>query len=74
MKVTYDDEAQAIYIYLRPENEKGIVTDTINIDHGINLDIGYHDKPIGLEIILSDPNTEGTSILLKHFDIIRNSK
>lgn len=76
MKVTYDDEASAIYIYIQ-EPKPGITKRTIELDGGdfkatINLDLDAEDNPVGFEILLDDPTPEGRKALLKHFEDIES--
>lgn len=69
MKVTYDDEAESIYICLQ-EIYPGITKKNIDIGRaGVSLDLDSEGNPVGFEIILSGPNSEGIPTLLKHFDI-----
>lgn len=50
MKVTYDKEADAMYIYLK-KIEAGEVEDTIELNENIILDFDKDKKLIGIEIL-----------------------
>lgn len=80
MKITYDDEAEAIYIALQ-ELHPGITKRTVDVDGRlpvrfegatINLDLDKDDKPVGFEIIFDYLSDEAREILKKHFDIKKN--
>jgi len=47
MKVTYDKEADALYLKLSSQKPDGV----IEAKEGINLDISKDDKIIGIEIL-----------------------
>ncbi len=47
MKVTYDKEADALYLKLSSQKPDGV----IEVKEGINLDISKDDKIIGIEIL-----------------------
>ncbi len=51
MKVTYDKEADAAYIYLKDKIEKGEVKNTISMNENIILDFDSNKKLIGIEIL-----------------------
>ena len=51
MKVTYDDEADAAYIYLKEKIGKGEVKNTISMNNNIILDFDENKKLIGIEIL-----------------------
>ena len=51
MKVTYDKEADAAYIYLKEKIEKGEVKSTISMNDNIILDFDTNKKLIGIEIL-----------------------
>ncbi len=47
MKITYDKEADALYIQISAKTPEGV----IEIKEGVNLDISKDDKIIGIEIL-----------------------
>lgn len=47
MKVTYDKEADALYLKLSSQKPDGV----IEVKEGINLDVSKDDKIIGIEIL-----------------------
>ena len=51
MKVTYDKEVDAAYIYLKDRIEKGEVKNTISMNENIILDFDVNKKLIGIEIL-----------------------
>lgn len=56
LRVTYDDLANAAYIYLVPEIEAGGVARTVPVDGGddpwmVNLDVDSDGRIIGLEVL-----------------------
>lgn len=51
MKVTYDKEADAAYIYLKNKIGKGEVKNTISMNENIILDFDSNKKLIGIEIL-----------------------
>lgn len=50
MKINYDPDADALYLYLRPFKE-GEVEETIEVDKGINADVDKNNVPLGIEIL-----------------------
>lgn len=48
MKIEFDADADAMYIYLQPNAE---VEETIEMEKGINVDINSKGLPIGIEIL-----------------------
>jgi len=51
MKVTYDKEVDAAYIYLKNNIKKGEVKNTVSMDNKIILDFDSKKKLIGIEIL-----------------------
>lgn len=47
MKVSYDQEADAIYIKLSDEQPEGV----IEVKEGINLDVTADDSIVGIELL-----------------------
>ena len=47
MKITYDKEADALYLFF----QKGIFAGNKEIDEGIILDIGKGNKILGIEVL-----------------------
>ena len=48
MRFTYDDEVDALYIYVR---EDGVVESSLEIDAGRVVDLDEHSRAIGIEIL-----------------------
>ncbi len=51
MKTTYDEDADAAYIYLKDKIEKGEVKKTISLNDNIILDFDEKNKLIGIEVL-----------------------
>ena len=51
MKMTYDEDANAAYIYLKGKIEKGEVKKTISLNENIILDFDKNEKLIGIEVL-----------------------
>lgn len=51
MKIIYDKEADAAYIYLKDKIEKGEIKDTISMNENIIVDFDSNKKLIGIEIL-----------------------
>lgn len=51
MKVTYDKDADAAYIYLKDKIEKGEIKSTIAMNENIVIDFDSNKKLIGIEIL-----------------------
>jgi len=47
MRIEYDREADAVYIYLQEEE----VSRTIELSHGVNIDLDAQDRLIGIEVL-----------------------
>jgi len=47
MKITYDKEADALYLYF----QKGVFSRNKEVEEGIILDIGKGNKILGIEIL-----------------------
>jgi len=50
MKINFDPQADALYLYLRPF-EDGDIEETIEADKGINVDVDKNGVPLGIEIL-----------------------
>lgn len=50
MRVTYDKEADAAYIYFK-EISKGEIKNTISLNDSVNIDLNEEGKSIGIEIL-----------------------
>ncbi|VVB83812.1 Uncharacterised protein [uncultured archaeon] len=55
MKLTYDKEADAVYIYLK-EISEGEVSQTISLNESINIDLSSERKVLGIEILNASKN------------------
>lgn len=51
MKMTFDKEADAAYIYVKDNIEKGEVKKTISLNEDIIIDFDKDEKLIGVEIL-----------------------
>ena len=51
MKLTYDKEADAAYIYIKDKITAGEATKTISLDENIKIDFDRHKKLLGIEIL-----------------------
>lgn len=51
VRIEYDREADAVYIYLKEKIEKGEVKKTVSLNKQINLDYDEKDKIVGIEIL-----------------------
>lgn len=56
LRVTYDSEANAAYIYFVPEIESGGVARTVPVDGGdhpwmVNLDVDSDGRLLGIEVL-----------------------
>ena len=47
MRIEYDREADAVYIYLQEKE----VSRTIELSHGVNIDLDAQDRLIGIEVL-----------------------
>jgi len=55
MKMIFDKEADAVYIYLK-DILKGEVKKTISLNDSINIDLGENDKALGIEVLDASKN------------------
>ena len=55
MKITFDKQADAAYIYFK-EISKGEVTKTISLNDSVNIDLDSEGKTLGIEIINASKN------------------
>ena len=62
MKMTYDEDADAAYIYVKEKIEKGEVKKTISLNENIILDFDKNEKLIGIEILNAKTVMPKTSI------------
>jgi len=51
MKISYDKEVDAAYIYLKHSIEKGEAKKTIELNNNIILDFDKNKKLIGIEVL-----------------------
>ncbi len=51
MKITYDKEADAAYIYLKGKIERGEIKNIISMNENIILDFDSDNRLIGIEIL-----------------------
>lgn len=47
MRIEYDREADAVYIYLQEKE----VSKTIELSHGVNIDLDAQNRLIGIEVL-----------------------
>ena len=50
MKITFDKDADAAYIYFK-EISPGEVAKTISLNDSVNIDLDAEDKTLGIEIL-----------------------
>ena len=55
MKITFDKEADAAYIYFK-EIAPGEVSETISLNDSINVDLNSEGKTLGIEILDASKN------------------
>ena len=55
MRLTYDKEADAAYIYFK-EISKGEVKKTISLNEVVNIDLDEEGKTLGIEILSASQN------------------
>ena len=63
MRLEYDKEADAAYIYLKDQIKRGEVKNTISISETINLDFDKSRKLLGIEILHASKSIPKTDIL-----------
>lgn len=51
MRIVYDKDADAAYVYFKDKIRKGEVKKTISMNESINLDFDAKKKLIGIEIL-----------------------
>ncbi len=61
MKVEYDPEADAVYIYFK-EIEKGEVTQTVSLNDSVNIDLDAEGRTLGIEILDASKNLPVSAI------------
>ncbi len=54
MKVTYDKDSNAAYIYIKDEISEGEVKKSLPVDDNIILDFDSGDQLIGIEVLSAD--------------------
>ncbi|MBI4895293.1 MAG: DUF2283 domain-containing protein [Candidatus Aenigmarchaeota archaeon] len=62
MKITYDKDADAAYIYLKEKIEKGEVKSTLSMNENIILDFDSNKKLIGIEILSASTVVPKTAV------------
>ncbi len=65
MKVSYDDEVDALYLQLSEESPEGV----IEISEGINLDTTSQSKIVGIEILNASKKIDLQTILSYRLEI-----
>ena len=63
MKITFDKDADAAYIYFK-EISPGEVSKTISLNDSINIDIDVDGKTLGIEILDASKNLPGEAVAL----------
>jgi uncharacterized protein YuzE len=51
MRVTYDERANAVYVYLVKEIRPGGVRETVRATADVNVDIGSDGQVLGIEVL-----------------------
>jgi uncharacterized protein YuzE len=68
MKVSYDNEADAVYIKLGNKKPDGV----IEISEGVNLDTTSEDKIVGIEILNASKKMNLKTILSYELELDKN--
>jgi len=55
MKITFDKEADAVYIYFK-DISLGEVKNTISLNESVNIDLDENGKTLGIEILDASKN------------------
>ncbi len=61
MKIEYDKEADAAYIYFK-EIEEGEVAQTISLNDSVNIDLDKEGWTLGIEILDADKNLPANAV------------
>jgi uncharacterized protein YuzE len=69
MRITYDKDANAAYIYIK-EISPGEVVQTISLNDNLNIDLDSNGKTLGIEIL--DANKNLPSVALNSAEVISN--
>jgi uncharacterized protein YuzE len=68
MKISYDKEADAVYIQLNEEKPEGV----IELSEGINVDVSPDDKIVGIEILNSSRKIDLETIFSYELELEKN--
>lgn len=61
MKIEYDKDADAAYLYFK-EIEEGEVTQTISLNESVNIDLDAEGRTLGIEILEASKNLPSNAI------------
>lgn len=61
MKITYDKEADAAYIYFK-DISQGEVDRTISINESVNIDLDKEGRTIGIEVLDASKNLPSNAL------------
>ena len=61
MKITYDKEADAAYIYFK-EVSPGEISQTISLNNSVNIDLDKDGKTLGIEILDATKNLPANAL------------
>ncbi|MDD5191653.1 MAG: DUF2283 domain-containing protein [Candidatus Nanoarchaeia archaeon] len=61
MKIEYDKDADAAYIYFK-EIEEGEVVQTISLNESVNVDLDIKGRTLGIEILDASKNLPANAI------------
>ena len=61
MKIEYDKDADAAYIYFK-EIEEGEVVQTISLNESVNIDLDSEGRTLGIEILDASKNLPANAI------------
>ena len=61
MKIEYDKEADAAYIYFK-EIEEGEVVQTISLNDSVNIDLDKEGRTLGIEILDASRNLPANAV------------
>ncbi len=56
MKIDFDKDADAVYIYVKDRIEEGEVDKTVSVNGDIVLDFDKEDKLLGIEVLNASKN------------------
>ena len=64
--VTYDGEANAGYVHITGEARPSLVARTVDLGHGVLVDVGHDGAPCGVEVLGREPSIGDLVFVLQH--------